>query len=153
MYYSPSLNRTAVSVIRTPRFHTLFGAQRVYKLLRHTSNHRTRNREPAPDMIRWPSIITLYTLYSTCVILYGCCEYGPLVSMGQDGHLRCALDSLGFPQHVHYFPWYSGIGWTLGIWEVVHGTAWDSHSVSITSHGTVGWDGMDIVGIPSVCPF
>jgi len=50
----------------------------------------------------------------------------------------CAWDSLGFPQCVHYFPWYSGMGWTLGIWDTVHGTAWDSHSVSITSHGTVG---------------
>jgi len=29
---------------------------------------------------------------------------------------------------------------------------WDSPSVSIASHGTVGWDGMDIAGIPPVCP-
>ena len=32
-------------------------------------------------------------------------------------------------------------------WGTVHGTAWDSHSVSITSHGTVGWDSL---GVPSV---
>ena len=45
-------------------------------------------------------------------------------------------------------------------WGTVHGTAWDSHSVSITSHGTVGWDGhlgfgvlcMGQLGIPTVCP-
>ena len=83
-----------------------------------------------------------------------------------DGHLGCAWDSLGFPQRVHYVPWYSGMGWTLEIWGVVHGTAWDSPSVSIThgtvgwdgmgwtilTHSTVGWDGIDIAGIPPVCP-
>ena len=29
---------------------------------------------------------------------------------------------------------------------------WDSPSVSILTHSTVGWDGMDIIGIPPVCP-
>ena len=36
-------------------------------------------------------------------------------TVGWDGHLGlgcCAWDSLGFPQCVHYFPWYSGMGWT-----------------------------------------
>jgi len=61
--------------------------------------------------------------------------------MGQDGHLGCALDSLGFPQHVHYFPRYSGMGWTLGIWCIVHGTGWDSHSVSnyFPGYSGMGW--------------
>ena len=39
----------------------------------------------------------------------------------------CAWDSLGFPQCVHYFPRYSGMGWTLGIGGIVHGTAWDEY--------------------------
>jgi len=58
--------------------------------------------------------------------------------------------------------------WTLGIWGTVHGTAWGYcawdtlgfPSVSITSHGTVEWDGhlglgvlcMGQLGIPTVCP-
>ena len=82
----------------------------------------------------------------------GCPQYSGMGWTPENGGIVHGT-LLGFPQCVQYFLLYSGMGWTPGIGGIVHGTAWDSHSVSITSHGTVGWDGMDIVGIPSVCPF
>ena len=89
---------------------------------------------------------------------------------GHMGFGVLCMGQLGIPHCVHYFPWYSGMGWTLGIGVLCMGQlgiptvcpllptvqwdgmdtwdwgycAWDSlgfSSVSITSHGTVGWDG------------
>ena len=53
-------------------------------------------------------------------------------TVGWDGHLGLGvlcMGHLGIPQCVHYFPWYSGMGWTLGIGGIVHGTPWDTPRV------------------------
>ena len=77
-------------------------------------------------------------------------------TVGRDGHLGleyCAWDSLGFPQCVHYFPRYSGMGWDGHCWDSLsvsilthsivgwNGHRWDSTSVSTLTHSTVGWNG------------
>ena len=46
----------------------------------------------------------------------------------------CTWDTVGFPQCVHYFPQYTGMGWTPGIGSIVHGTSWDTLVMGKVSH-------------------
>ena len=66
------------------------------------------------------------------------------------------MGQLGIPTVCPLLPMVQWDGMDTWDWGTVHGTAWDSHSVSIT----VGWDGhlglgvlcMGQLGIPPVCP-
>ena len=65
-------------------------------------------------------------------------------TVGWDGHLGLGvlyMGQLGIPTMCPLLPMVQWDGMDTWDWGTVHGTVWDSHSVSITSHGTVGWDG------------
>ena len=97
-------------------------------------------------------------------------SHGTLGWDGQWGYRHGGWYRLGCSHFVPSFPWYIGMGWTVGIqaWGVVQvgmfplrpflpmvhwdgmdsgdtgmggGTGWDVPTSSLPSHGTLGWDG------------
>ena len=69
------------------------------------------------------------------------------------------MGQLGIPQCVHYFPWYSGMGWTLGIWVLCMGHLGIPQCVHyFPRYSGMGWTlGIGVMcmgqlGIPTVCP-